>query len=259
MSERIWERLKGKEVAPNVQLGELLFSDSRHAVFRAEYTGRAEEARDVLIQLFLEERKDSGERVNRFLEAKFFQNPHLLRYLEAGTFQRNERTVTYAITEGGDVWGSRSLAPQEALSFARDILSGLEYLHEKDLVYCLLSPRSVVAVGSDWKLSDFSELRVSGEDASAETLALASSLDTSPPEAVEGKVTAAWDIWAFGQTVQKVLARKKAELPNPFRAVFLACVNINPSLRPTASQLLRLLEPTRPSGRESEMWSAARA
>lgn len=89
-------------------------------------------------------------------------------------------------------------------------------------------------------------------------MSLASSLDTCPPEAAEGQITPAWDIWAFGQTLQKVLARKKAELPNPFRAVFLACVNIRPSSRPTASQLSRLLEPTRSSPRESELWSAAR-
>ncbi len=259
MSERIWDGLKGDKIAPNLQLRDLLFSDAKHAVFRADYTDAADGMREVQVQVFLDDARYAGERVNRFLEAKYFEDPHLLHYLGAGTLPREESTLSYAIIEGTDGWGSGSLAAGDVLSFARHVLSGLEYLHRRDLVYCVLSPETVVSVGAEWKLSDFSQLRVAGTDTSDEALSLARTLDTCPPEALEGEITPAWDVWSFGQTLRRVVENSETHLVDPFRAVFLACVNINPSSRPSLSQISGLLEEKRGSSQRAAISSAAKA
>ena len=257
MSEPLWDQLTGDRLPPNVHLRELLHSDPKRALFRAEYLDVTENVREVLVRLFLDDASSPGERASRFLEAKYFEHPHLLRYLETGTLVIDEDTLTYAVTEPGDASVSQYLAPEEALRFAQHVLSGLEYLHTRNLVYCVLSPETVVPAGTDWKLSDFSELRVTGTDRSEETLSLRRTCDTCPPEAAEGLISPAWDVWAFGQTLRKVLPEDLADVPYAFRGTLLACLNINPSSRPTLSQLSDLLETTQLSDRESGLSAAA--
>src|SRR5205823_9648400 len=179
MTEAIWDKLKGNFLALHLHLGERVFSDPKQAVFQAEHADTAQNVRKVLVRVFLEDKSSSRERLNRLLEATYFAHPHLLRYIQAGTLQTEEGTVTCAVTERTDTWVARSLAAEQAVAFAKHVLSGLEYLHAKNLVYCVLSPRTVVPGGSDWKLSDFSQLRVAGVDMTDEVLSLAATLDTS--------------------------------------------------------------------------------
>ena len=256
VSESIWDQLTGVELQPNLQIRELLHSDRGRAVLRAHYLGSTEHSREVLVRVFVDNSRSSEERVSRFLEAKYFDHPHLLRYLETGTLATDQGILTYAVTETADAWVGRSLGPEEALRFAKHVLSGLEYLHSRNLVYCVLSPDSVLPVGTAWKLSDFSQLRIAGSDQGEETLSLRLTLDTCPPEAAEGFISPAWDVWAFGKTLDKVLAKTRANVPDPFRGVLLACLNITPSSRPTLSQLSGLLQTTRSSDQKGGLSTA---
>jgi serine/threonine protein kinase len=259
MNERIWDELKDTSLKPSLDLKGLLFSDPNRAVFRGDYLDASENVREVDVRLFLEHGTGAGERVNRFLEAKYFEHAHILRYFEAGTLQRDERTVTYAATERADRLAAGSLGAEDALGFAEHVLAGLEYLHERDLVYCILSPDTVVPVGGDWKLSDFSQLRIADTDTTDEVRSLRETCDTCPPEAAEGVISPPWDVWSFGQTLRKVLTGHRANMAGHFRAVFLACLNINPSSRPSLSQVASLLKPARSSGRKPDISSAAKA
>lgn len=254
----IWDELKVDRLAQNLQIRQFLVSDAKHAVFVANYADSAENVREVLVQVFLEDGQDSGERVNRFLEATYFQHPHILQYFKAGTLLSDRGTISYAITERADAWAAGHLGADEALIFAQHVLSSLGYLHARNLVYCVLSPDTVARVATHWKLADFSQLRTSGPDVSDEALSLAA-LDTSPPESLEGLISPAWDIWAFGQTLRKVLADYKANLPDPLRETVLACLHINPSSRPSLEQLSAILGKMQSSDRQYGASSAARA
>jgi serine/threonine protein kinase len=260
MSPRIWDELKPDRLLPlNVQLGELLVSDRNRAVFRADYLDATENLCEVLVWLFLENEEYPGERVNRFLEGMYLEHPHILGYINAGTLPCEEGTLTYAITERSDAWAGPSLSAEETLPFTEHVLSALEYLHARNLVYCVLSPGTVVRVGTDWKLSDLSQLRVAGTEISDEILWLAATLDTCPPEAAGGVISPAWDVWALGQTLQKLLAGERANMLDPFRQVVLACLNVNPSSRPTLIQLSGLLHTTRSATPQSDISRAAKA
>jgi eukaryotic-like serine/threonine-protein kinase len=259
MSKPIWDQLTTDELQANIQLRELLFSDPKRAVFHADYLDGALNVRQVLVRFFVDDAAHQEERLSRFLEAKYFEHPNLLRYLETGTLVSNQGTLTYAVTEPGDRWASRSLNTEEALRFAQQVLSALEYLHSRNLVYCVLSPDTVTPVGDDWKLSDFSELRVESTGTSEETLSLSRRWDTCPPEAAEGLISPAWDVWAFGQTLRKVLTGYHANPPGPFRALLLACLNIKPAFRPTLDQLSSLLEMARDNSQKAGLTTAAGA
>ncbi len=256
MSEQIWQQLKNSQLTPELRLRELVFSDSRHGVFRADYSGAAENGRELIAQVFLESRDYPLERVQRFLEAKYLNHPNLLRYFDAGTVLKNEATLTFAVTESPGEWASGQLTPEEALKLAQDLICGLEYLHKRNLVYCVLSPGTVMRVGEDWKLSDFSQLRVAGSDTSDEARSLDSAADSSPPEAIEGFISPAWDVWSLGQTVRKALGLNHAALPDPFRAVVLACMNLRPSSRPSLEQLSGLIRRRAPFNLQSAGMSA---
>jgi serine/threonine protein kinase len=259
MSERIWDELKDTSLKPSLDLRELLFSDPKEAVFRADYLDAKENVREVDVRLFLEDGRRPGERVNRFLEVTYFEHPHILRYFEAGALQRDEHTLTYAVTERADGLATRSLDTEEVFGFAEHVMTGLEYLHARDLVYCILSPHTVARVGDYWKLSDFSELRVAETDTAHGVLSLQERCDTCPPETAEGAISPAWDVWSFGQTLRKVLMANKASIPDAFRSVLLACLHVNPSFRPTLSQVSGLLETARSSDPKSDISSAAKA
>ena len=259
MSEAIWDELEANFLALRLHLGERVFSAPTQAVFQAEYADTAQNVRKVLVRVFRDDKRSSSERLNRLLEATYFEHSHLVRYIQAGTLQTDEDIITYAITERTDTWVARSLAAEQAVAFAKHVLSGLEYLHAKNLVYCVLCPRTVVPGGSDWKLSDFSQLRVAGVDMTDEVLSLAETLDTSPPEAAEGVISPAWDVWSFGQTLWKVIDGHRSNTADPFKAVLLACLNFNPSLRPTLNQLSALLESAESSALNRGISAAAKA
>ncbi len=258
MSEAIWDRLKDDGFGLNLQAGELVFSDPRRALLRAEVADSTGKLQEMVVRLFRDE-TNQREIVNRFLEATYLEHPHLVRYIKAGALESDEGAIAYAVTEPNDVWGSRSLALAEAIEFAQHVISALEYLHARDLVYSVLSTETVVPVGSDWKLSDFSQLRVSGTDTSDEALSLAGRVDTCPPEAAEGHFSPAWDVWAFGQTLRSVLRGYRAHMLEPFKSVILACLNVNPSARPSLSHLSGLLQRPPSDDRERGLSTAAGA
>ncbi len=259
MTELIWEQIEGDYAERNLRLRKLLSSERGHAIFLGDYLHSLENEREVLVRLFLEDGNNPEQRLNRLLEATFFEHPHIVRSFEAGPLSHGEFTFSYAVTERGEAPAVQSLNEEEALEFTSQIISGLRYLHSKNLVYCMLSPQTVVKVGTDWKLGDFSELRLSGNDEGYGTLSLAARVDTTPPEAVEGIISSAWDVWSLGQTLRSLVKkgnkytgdpqaeRQDAGMdighpsPDPFRSVILACLNVNPSSRPSLDQLSSLL------------------
>lgn len=259
MTELIWEQIEGYYPERNLRLRKLLSSDRAHAIFLGGYVNSRENEREVLVRLFLEDGNYPEQRVNRLLEATFFEHPHIVRSFEAGTFSHGEFTFSYAVTDRGDRPAARSLNEEEALEFASHIMSALRYLHSKNLVYCTLSPETVLKVGTEWKLGDFSELRVTGNEEGYGTLSLAARVDTTPPEAAEGIVSSAWDIWSLGQTLRSLIKKAgrysgephtdwqdagtdgRHASPDPLKSVILACLHVRPSSRPTLDQLASLL------------------
>ena len=98
MSTAIWDKLKVNWSALNLQLGDLVYSDPNQSVYRADYTDAARNERNVLVRLFLEDKSRSDEKVSRFLEATYFDHPHLLRVGD----QRDDDAHGADVEDAGD-------------------------------------------------------------------------------------------------------------------------------------------------------------
>ena len=170
--------------------------------------------------------RDAGEipdlRVNRFLEASFLHHPNLLRVFSAGA----SGGTIYAITEPFEATLVDQNLPcacnlEDLQRALLPVCAALSWLHSQDFVYCALSENFVVQCAGVWKLADFSELRIHGRTAPAETRRLLIRRDLyAPPEAYEGVVSPAWDAWSIGVLIERLWVRNaRASGLNPRRSL----------------------------------------
>ena len=209
-----WRRYRPGNIE-GFTIGDLLLGFRDRAVFEARQTG--DQSTAAFCWLFERDESEIPDvRVNRFLEASFLQHPNLLRVLSAGA----SGGMPYAITEPFEI----ALADQN-LPFASSledlqrtlapVCAALSWLHSQDFVYCALSDNFVFQCGGVWKLADFSELRITGRTAPAETRRLLIRRDLyAPPEAYQGMVWPAWDAWSMGVLLEKLCLPSASSL-NP--------------------------------------------
>jgi serine/threonine protein kinase len=207
-----WNRLRPQRAA-GYRLGEAIAVYPERAIFRAQAeSGGSPET----VVWLLEPHDDEADttRVNRFLEATFFNHANVLKIYKAGRLEATERPFIYVVSEAFDttlasIEPLRPLHPDTLRPILLPIAAGLEWLHSQDFVYCGLRPDSVARVGHEWKLADFGELRIAGKSASEETRRLLIRRDLyAPPEAYEGVVSPAWDAWSLGQTIHHLFAQE---------------------------------------------------
>lgn len=243
MTEDDWNRYRPASVAGYGLVDTVAVFPDR-AVYRA--APESGDAGSRFVWLFDTDDATLETRVNRFLEAMFFDHPNLLRVFAAGPVEDSEIRLIFAVTEPFD-YALSAAEPPRPLSLdalrplVNPICAGLAWLHSQNLVYCALRGDSVVRVGDEWKLGDFSELRVTGRAATDETRRLMIRRDLYvPPEAYEGVVSPAWDAWSLGMLIQNLYAREARAMGR------------NPRTVPaSAAELIRELGDTDPAQRLS--------
>lgn len=212
MTQDDWNQRRPDRVA-GYRLGEVIVAYPEGAIFRAEAEDAGAPAGQVWLLETFDEEADTA-RVNRFLEATFFKHPNLLKIYGAG----RQGAFLYVVSEAFETTLAtmeppRPLNPDTVGPILLPIAAGLEWLHSQDFVYCGLRPASVARVGQEWKLADFSELRVAGKSAPEETRRLLIRQDLyAPPEAYEGVVSPKWDAWSLGQTIHHLFAEEARAL-----------------------------------------------
>ncbi|KAI5385789.1 mitogen-activated protein kinase kinase kinase 1 [Lathyrus oleraceus] len=192
-----------------------------------------------------------------------FQHENIVRYYGS---DKNESTLYIfleLVSKGSlaSLYQSYHLNDSQVSAYTRQILNGLKYLHENDVVHRDIKCANIlVDVNGSVKLADFGL-------AKATKLNDVKSSKGSPywmaPEVVnlrnQGYGLAA-DIWSLGCTVLEMLTRKPPyfelegmqaifrigrgepppipeSLSNDARDFILKCLQVNPSKRPTAAQL----------------------
>src|SRR6185437_2085775 len=221
MTENNWKRYRPDRLA-GYRLREVAAAYPDRAIFRAEAMFGAEAGGDASRAAFVwlfEPQDDEADttRVNRFLEATFFNHPNVLKIYGAGRSEETDRRFVYVLSEPFETTLAameppRPLNPDTLRPILLPIAAGLEWLHSEGFVYCDLRPESVARVGREWKLADFSELRVAGKSAPEETRRLLIRRDLyAPPEAYEGVVSPAWDAWSLGQMLHHLFVDEAQE------------------------------------------------
>src|SRR5581483_7894827 len=254
-----WEQLAGVIVQGRYRLRTLLYSGRRQAEYLATVvspnsgTSSDPGATRVSVTLMNLEPPEAERQLAEIARARKLEHPNLLRVLDGGTCSIEGAELVYVVTEVPQNTLAQALEvgplPQAALSdLLHDIIAGLEYVHAQNLVY-RLDPQGIVRAESRWKLADPSQVHAAGEF-SAEEAAVPGPTRAVPPEAAEGKILPAWDVWALGVMLEDAAggpSSRGAALPQPYEAVVRACREADPARRISLAEIRRRLDPEPPA------------
>jgi serine/threonine protein kinase len=94
-------------------------------------------------------------------------------------------------------------------------------------------------VGDKWRLSDFGLVKVIGKNSVMDTINLTGTAGYAPPEAYQGKVATAWDLWSLGIIIVEALTGRFPFSGNTLQELQYQVCNQEPNL----SGLPQNLEP----------------
>ncbi len=171
-----------------------------------------------------------------------------------------------------DYHGNRTLPSIVVRALVQNLVAALVFLHDGDrnsldqpIIHRDLKPANILWAGNVWKLSDMSIAHslIRGTATFTSPSQQVGSLAYMPPEAYDGEIRPAWDIWSVGILIQELLTQtfpfsfqspvellKKLTFTEPeiptsitpeFRTIIQGCLQKDPYKRWTAQQLLEAL------------------
>ena len=244
-----WSQFEGQLVDGVHPLRRFLGASGHSAVFLTET--RAEEFLNAAIKLIPAEGCAAEVQLAQWQTAQSLTHPNLLRLLNCGRCELGGTAFLYVVMEYADetlsqILPIRALDPEEVRELLKPTLQALSYLHRQNLVHGQLRPSNFLVVNDTLKLAS-DTIRGIGQPAARpkpQTL-------YDAPEAVDGRIAAAGDIWGLGITMVEALTQYPpatveersdvvslpASVPPTFVYVVRQCLNRNPADRPTVADL----------------------
>ncbi|MBV9911762.1 MAG: protein kinase [Sinobacteraceae bacterium] len=244
-----WSQFEGQLVDGTYPLRRFLGASGHSAVFLTET--RAEEFLNAAIKLIPAEGCAAEVQLAQWQTAQSLTHPNLLRLLNCGRCELGGTAFLYVVMEYADetlsqILPIRALDPEEVRELLNPTLQALSYLHRQNLVHGQLRPSNFLVVNDTLKLAS-DTIRGIGQPAARpkpQTL-------YDAPEAVDGRIAAAGDIWGLGITMVEALTQYPpatveersdvvslpATVPPTFVYVVRQCLNRNPANRPTVADL----------------------
>ncbi len=244
-----WE---GRVVDQKFPLRQYLGGSADCAVFLTD-SGEQKAA----IKLFFTDPESTQGQLSLWERIARLSHPHLMRLLEMGRSQLDDRDLLYVVMEYAEealsqVLPDRPLTPSETHDLVLKLLDVLEYLHGNGFVHGRLHPANIMVVdnqlriGSD-RLSRIGELRPNPGKLSV----------YDAPEIVSTALSPATDVWSLGITVVECLTqdrpiRKRSSdcevvvpemLPPPFFDLASHCLVREPSRRYSVAEIRERLQP----------------
>lgn len=135
--------------------------------------------------------------------------PFIVKYKFSFKYD-NQNYLGIEYVNGGDLFSrlDQQISKHDALVFAAEILSALEYLHDLGYIYRDLKPENILICSSGHiKLTDFGLSK--HLDKNQATSTLCGTAEYSAPEVLERKeYDFKADIWSFGTLLYEILFRK---------------------------------------------------
>jgi TonB family protein len=252
---QVWTKWEGQVISGVFPLRRLLSASDHSAVFLTEH--KTQNLPNAALKLVRVIPTLAEAQLSRWTTAATLSHPHLLRLFEAGRCQLGNLQFLFVVMEYAEqtlsqILPHRALTPGEVQEMLLPTLNALGFLHRKQLVQGQLKPSNILVVNDQLKLAS-DTVRPAGE--STATIANASLYD--PPEAREGRFSAAGDIWSLGMTMAEALTQRlpssadgksdtasfTAALPSPFEGIVRQCLNRDPANRPTVAHIQARLKP----------------
>lgn len=144
----------------------------------------------------------------RWRQAEKLSHPNLLKIFESGQCRLRDEEFLYVVQELAEedlsqILPQRALTPSESRAMLAPTLDVLAYLHSKGFVHAHLRPSNILAHGDNVKLS------ADGVVKAGERIPDFGRLSAyDPPEAANGKLSTAADMWSLGMTLSEVLTQR---------------------------------------------------
>ena len=264
----LWRMLVGQVIKNQYYLKDLIGAEGSGEFFLADDVIRDKLIRQVAIKLIISDNNNDGQ-LNELIAATNLQHPNLIRCFSGGESSLNGADFLYLVMEVADFSLEKRLTKSILTKtyttlLVQDIAKALVYLHSQPqaIVHTDLKPTNVLRVGDKWKLSDFGLVKVIGKDNVVDTINLMGTAGYAPPEAYQGKVATAWDVWSLGIIIVEALTGKSpfpgntqqqlqqqicneepnlSGLPQKFVPIVNGCLEKDWKKRWTAQQVLDVL------------------
>lgn len=260
--------LKGLELEGRYRLGACRGSGSFGTVYEAEEILRGKRIARCCVKLLLPESDDEPELLREIGHMARLSHPRIIAYRGCGevrqgklagslylAMERAERSLRTDLERS-------ALPPGELLEVVQALAEGLSFLHERGVVHRDVKPDNLLLVNGVWKLSDFGLTRTLKSLARLGPLP-GGTAEYMAPEIFSGRIGPEVDLWALGVIVQEALTDQfpypdseevelkqyvlwhdpvvEAALLDPFGWLARGCLQPDPSLRLTASEVLETL------------------
>lgn len=253
MTKGFWEKYQGQVVDDTFPLRRYLGGTSYSAVFLTEYG--SPQTQNVAIKLVPSDSATEEILFSRWQEAAKLVHPRLVKLLGVGRCKLGDAVFLYLVTEYAEenlsqLLPQRPLTPGEAKELLDATVEGLAYIHSKGFIHGHIRPANILAVNDQLKLS------IDGLYARGEARNGRSELDVyDPPEAVNGVVSPAGDVWSLGVTLVEGMTQNLPSghrnrdpvlpvLPEPFAAIAAHSLRRSAEKRWTLAEIASRLQPT---------------
>ena len=272
MNAMLYKMLEGQSIEGKYYLKKMLGSGGFGAVFRADEVLRDRVLREVAVKVIapLDDAKQQEQQLQELIAAVNLNYPNLLRCFSAGEFELMNVQWLYLVMELAEYTLEQRLekevlSEKEVRQTIKEIALGLNYLHqEQKQVHRDLKPANVLWTRKIWALSDFGSVRRLGNESYTQTANPIGTIGYMPPEAFDGEISTAWDMWSLGILIIVMLNKgslpyefsgqtklmkqvmnaqlKMPSLPKEWEGIVLGCLEKERRKRWTAEQVLSALE-----------------
>ena len=246
-SVSVFEGWEGRTVGGKFPLLEWLGGSADRGVFLTVRQG----TQTACIKLVLAGGPQADAYLAQWEAAKPLSHPNLVSVLESGRCTIDGKNLVYVLTDRAEaalsgITPRKALDPDKAREILDRVLDALSYIHEKGFIHGHIKPSNILLVADEWKLSADS-LRTAGEGQKARHES-----DTyDAPEVIEGRLTAAADVWSLGMTMaESLMARPPAwdestpsdpavreSVLEPFLEIVRGCLRSDPDKRCTIAEI----------------------
>jgi eukaryotic-like serine/threonine-protein kinase len=244
----------GQVIAGKFRLGEFIGGNENSSVFLTDYD--AQEVPQAAIKMIAVDSAEAVGQLDRWGQAAKLSHPHLIRLLDMGLCELDDGPVVYVVMEYAEenlssVIARRPLTPEEARGILGPLLDVLAHIHASGFVHARLKAANIMADNDILKISS-DGLRSIGESSAGQGKPGV----YDPPEAADGMISPAADVWSLGMTLVEVLTQclpawktndqlepvLPSTLPEEFRDVARHCLRRDPKLRWTVADIAERLQ-----------------